>query len=238
MKLYYLLWSALLCTVVALAAYFIASDDATVSIAPRASSPSLSTHQPPARSFLPHPEANPSVKNTIPELAAHLSSPRTATSAAAEPIFHTAMFSPSGVSTSLKAPHRTAGRKEVNARTSRLFSSTRFVNFSPVAPTYPTSSGEVSFELDPGVQVPAVLLDGEDLLPQSVSEAKKGIAREFEREVMNASSDSNSPTSNLVQTWAAAKSTANDRFRALFGEAAYNEKAMQAAREALPPEAR
>ena len=98
--------------------------------------------------------------------------------------------------------------------------------------------GAMTFELGPGVPLPAALLESESPLPPAVAAAKEGIAREFQRDVTDAVAQPNTLTPSVGKTWPAAKAKADAQFRAMFGDAAFNEWSMQAAREALPTKAR
>lgn len=94
--------------------------------------------------------------------------------------------------------------------------------------------GGFTFELDAGVHLPAALLESESALPPAIATAKEGIAREFQREVTDAVARPGTPSRDVGKVWPAAKAKADAQFRAMFGEAAFNEWNMQAAREALP----
>ena len=98
--------------------------------------------------------------------------------------------------------------------------------------------GAMTFELDPGVPLPAALMESESPLPPVLAAAKEGIAREFQRDVTDAVAQPDTPAPVAGKTWPAAKAKADAQFRALFGDAAFNEWNMQAAREALPAKPR
>ena len=111
---------------------------------------------------------------------------------------------------------------------------------TPESPLIPRefALGSVTFELDPGVPLPAALMESESPLPPVLAAAKEGIAREFQRDVTDAVAQPNTPSPSVGKTWPAAKAKADAQFRALFGDAAFNEWNMQAAREALPAKPR
>lgn len=99
------------------------------------------------------------------------------------------------------------------------------------------SGAETSIlELDPGVPVPAALLpsEGESDSP-TVAAAQQQIADTFVQEVDNALSQPETPTSDIAvnDAYYDSLNAADEQYRALYGDAAYNQKTMQATMEAL-----
>jgi hypothetical protein len=106
-------------------------------------------------------------------------------------------------------------------------------------------------ELPPGVQAPAVLVqdapqpsqtqpaDQENRAPsEGQKAAQQQIANQFANDLAKAAADGTATgtadgTSVDAAAWAAAQQRADEHYRLLFGDDAYNQKTIQAAREAL-----
>jgi hypothetical protein len=110
---------------------------------------------------------------------------------------------------------------------------------NPADPVQRNSANDsVEVELSPGVQVPAVFLDdGEDMTP-SQQEAAQNIADNFSREIGKAVAGATHAGANpagpsLDNAWFSAKNRADEQYRALFGNDAYNRKSVEAGIEAV-----
>ena len=99
----------------------------------------------------------------------------------------------------------------------------------------PSAAGPVTLELDPGVPVPAALLPAaEENRSPTVAAAQEQIADSFVREVDEALSQPETPAGNAAvnDAYYDALTRANELYRALHGDEAYNKKTMQATLEA------
>lgn len=114
--------------------------------------------------------------------------------------------------------------------------------FTPLYP--PTQTGRIQttpmiLELDPGVRAPAAVLENTEALSPGQSKAKAIVAAEFAEEISKAveePSTSQQPDATPgvdEAAWVQAQREADERFRALFGDAAYNRASMQAAQESM-----
>ncbi len=98
----------------------------------------------------------------------------------------------------------------------------------------PVASAEL-LELDPGVPVPAALLEPEEGgQPPTVVAAQQQIADSFVQQVENALSQPESPAGNAAvnESYYDNLTHANELYRALYGDQAHNQKTMQATLEA------
>lgn len=187
-----------------------------------------------------------------PGAAAAASPERPAVAATLEPKHHRAPSAPNLTAPPLPAarpalagtspattsatPSTTADKESSTVEVAALLQATPTMDSPVIAREF--TIGAMTFELGPGVPLPAALLESESPLPPAVAAAKEGIAREFQRDVTDAVVQPNTLSPAVGKTWPAAKAKADAQFRALFGEAAFNEWNMQAAREALPAKAR
>lgn len=90
-------------------------------------------------------------------------------------------------------------------------------------------------ELDPGVPVPAALLEPEaGSQSPTVAAAQQQIADSFVQQVENALNQPESPAGDAAvnETYYDSLTQANELYRALYGDQAYNQKTMQATLEA------
>lgn len=91
-------------------------------------------------------------------------------------------------------------------------------------------------EVDPGVPLPAAMLPAdEESQSPVVAAAQQQISDSFAQEVDNALSDPETANSDSAvnEAYFESLNAANEQYRALYGEAAYNHKTMQASLEAL-----
>ena len=107
-------------------------------------------------------------------------------------------------------------------------------------PTMPLAgypgSDSMEWELAPGVPVPAALLPaGEERPSPAVAEAKERIADSFVQDLQNVLADPLSAPSDarVSDTYFNSLNNANEQYRALYGDAAFNQKTMQATMEAI-----
>ena len=107
-------------------------------------------------------------------------------------------------------------------------------------PTVPpagfSGSDSMEWELAPGVPVPAALLPAEEESPSPiVVEAQERIADSFVQELQNVLADPLSAPSDaqVNETYFNSLNKANEQYRALYGDAAFNQKTMQATMEAI-----
>ena len=104
---------------------------------------------------------------------------------------------------------------------------------------YPGSDSmelELELELAPGVAVPAALLPAEEESPSPiVAEAQERIADSFVQDLQNVLADPLSAPSDarVNDTYFNSLNNANEQYRALYGDAAFNQKTMQATMEAI-----
>lgn len=98
------------------------------------------------------------------------------------------------------------------------------------------SPHSIEWELAPGVPVPAALVPlGEEKPSPIVAEAQERIADSFVQDLQNVLSDplTASDDAKVNETYFNSLNDANEQYRALYGEAAYNQKTMQATMEAI-----
>jgi hypothetical protein len=89
----------------------------------------------------------------------------------------------------------------------------------------PLATDGVLYEIDPGIKAPVALAGIEEPLTPQQAAAVEQIAREFDEAVV-AAGDS-------AEAWEEARRAADERYRLLFGDEAFNQKTMREAREAL-----
>jgi len=97
-------------------------------------------------------------------------------------------------------------------------------------------AGALVVEVGPGIALPAAFLPGDEALSPELAKLKAGIAQEFEREIADALSEQTDAPQHIEDIYSAAKSRADERFRQLFGDEAFNHYAARAAREAAAEE--
>jgi len=102
----------------------------------------------------------------------------------------------------------------------------------------PAASGADAsvLELDPGVPMPAALLPTEGgSQPPTVAAAQQQIADSFVQSVDNALSQPATANNDAAanQAYYDSLASANEQYRALYGDEAFNQKTMQASLEAL-----
>jgi hypothetical protein len=73
----------------------------------------------------------------------------------------------------------------------------------------------------------------EDALYPGQIDARQQIAKDFEREIADALSQPGSDKADLDEIWNKARQRADNRFRLLFGDDAYNRASVAAAKEAV-----
>ena len=131
----------------------------------------------------------------------------------------------------------TLNRSKANSATSTGFPA------SPLKlPTVPpagfssSDSMELELELAPGVAVPAALLPAEEESSSPiVAEAQERIADSFVQDLQNVLADPLSAPSDarVSDAYFNSLNNANEQYRALYGDAAFNQKTMQATMEAI-----
>jgi hypothetical protein len=131
----------------------------------------------------------------------------------------------------------TLNRSRANSATSKGFpaSPLKLPTMPPAG--YPGSdSMELELELAPGVAVPAALLPAEEESSSPiVAEAQERIADSFVQDLQNVLADPLSAPSDaqVNDTYFNSLNNANEQYRALYGDAAFNQKTMQATMEAI-----
>lgn len=99
-------------------------------------------------------------------------------------------------------------------------------NSVSATPGLPSASAMV-WEVDEGLPLPVVLAPSDSELAGPLLNANESIIQEFEKGI-GSSSTANSDVEVTTATWLQAKSKADARYKALYGDAAYNQRAMQA----------
>jgi hypothetical protein len=94
-------------------------------------------------------------------------------------------------------------------------------------------SGPITLELKSGVRLPLAAVKTDDALYPSQIDARQQIAKDFEREIADALSQPGSDKADLDEIWNKARQRADNRFRLLFGDDAYNRASVAAAKEAV-----
>lgn len=91
-----------------------------------------------------------------------------------------------------------------------------------------------ALELDPGVPVPAALLTLQEKLPPTVAAARQQLADSFVQDVNAALNQPGIGNNDAAvgKSYYQSLSRANEQYRALFGDAAYNQEGMRATMEA------
>jgi hypothetical protein len=126
-------------------------------------------------------------------------------------------------------------RSRANAATSTGFPASP-LKLQTVPPAGFSGSDSIEWELAPGVPVPAALLPaGEESPSPIVAEARERIADSFVQDLQNVFADPLSAPSDarVNDTYFDSLNTANEQYRALYGDAAFNQKTMQATMEAI-----
>lgn len=103
--------------------------------------------------------------------------------------------------------------------------------FVPLIEGRPASPAPVIVEMTPGIPLPAVLLESDQVLSPEAEAMKGRIAQEFEDEISKAADPENSEVN--PDDFAAARRRADERYRMFFGDAAYNYMTMSAAKQAV-----
>ena len=93
-------------------------------------------------------------------------------------------------------------------------------------PGLPSASTMV-WEVDEALPLPVVLAQSDSELAGPLLNANESIIQEFEKGI-GSSSSANSDVEVTTEIWLQAKSKADARYKALYGDAAYNQRAMQA----------
>lgn len=98
-----------------------------------------------------------------------------------------------------------------------------------------SSDAEIIFELAPGMLAPAAVATTHEALPLNPAQEtlKEKIADEFAREIEGALADPITTSKALGETWSHAQKRADERFRLMFGNAAFVKQSAAAAREAM-----
>lgn len=115
---------------------------------------------------------------------------------------------------------------------------TEFVPLYPPVHMGRVNSGPLILDLEPGVKVPAAVLDNNQPLAPAQAKAKDLVTEQFADEIANASEQptankpSNAASDVSEAAWLQARRKADERYRALLGDEAYNRATMQASLEA------
>ena len=126
-------------------------------------------------------------------------------------------------------------RSRANAATSTGFPASP-LKLPTVPPAGFSGSDSMEWELAPGVPVPAALLPAEEESPSPiVVQAQERIADSFVQDLQNVLADPLSAPSDakVNDTYFNSLNNANEQYRALYGDAAFNQKTMQATMEAI-----
>ena len=126
-------------------------------------------------------------------------------------------------------------RSRANAATSAGFPASP-LKLPTVPPAGFSGSDSMEWELAPGVPVPAALLPAEEESPSPiVVQAQERIADLFVQDLQNVLADPLSAPSDaqVNDTYFNSLNNANEQYRALYGDAAFNQKTMQATMEAI-----
>jgi hypothetical protein len=133
----------------------------------------------------------------------------------------------------------TLNRSRANSATSVGVPASR-LKLPTVPPAGYSGSGSMEFELElelaPGVAVPAALLPAEEESSSPiVAEAQERIVDSFVQDLQNVLADplSASNDARVNVTYFNSLNNANEQYRALYGDAAFNQKTMQATMEAI-----
>ena len=129
----------------------------------------------------------------------------------------------------------TLNRSRANSATSTGFSPSP-LKLPTVPPAGFSGSDSMELELAPGVAVPAALLPaGEESSSPIVAEAQERIVDSFVQDLQNVLADPLSAPSDakVNDTYFNSLNNANEQYRALYGDAAFNQKTMQATMEAI-----
>ncbi|MFM7181162.1 MAG: hypothetical protein ACKO2G_06825 [Verrucomicrobiales bacterium] len=98
--------------------------------------------------------------------------------------------------------------------------------------------GRQFLELAPGVQLPAILVDETPGRTPQIQEAKENLARSFEKELTEALvSIPAGEEKQLARAYHQARKRSDELYRALFGDAAYNNLGIRKATEAITADA-
>jgi hypothetical protein len=126
-------------------------------------------------------------------------------------------------------------KPRANAATSTGFPSSP-LKLPTVPPVGFSGSDSIEWELAPGVAVPAALLPAEEESSSPiVAEAQERIVDSFVQDLQNVLADplSASNDGKVNDTYFNSLNNANEQYRALYGDAAFNQKTMQATMEAI-----
>lgn len=111
--------------------------------------------------------------------------------------------------------------------------------FTPLeAPTVvQPARGPMILEVSPGVRLPAILMEADEVLSPQAAAIKERIAEEFAQEIRDAvdpeKSEDPSKPEVAPDEFDPAVRRADERYRMFFGDAAYNQRTMQAAKQAV-----
>jgi hypothetical protein len=129
----------------------------------------------------------------------------------------------------------TLNRSRANSATSTGFPASP-LKLPTVPPVGFSGSDSMELELAPGVPVPAALLPAEEESQSPIlAEAQERIADSFAQDLHNVLADPLSVPSDakVNDTYFNSLNNANEQYRALYGDAAFNQKTMQATMEAI-----
>lgn len=108
---------------------------------------------------------------------------------------------------------------------------TRDTTFVPMNEQPRLSSGPVLLEVTPGIRSPAVLAESDGALSPQATAMKERIAEDFANEVTQAADPETAEVDPV--TFDNARNRADERYRMFFGDAAYNQVTMSAAKRAI-----
>ena len=94
------------------------------------------------------------------------------------------------------------------------------------------SESAIVWEVDEGLPLPVVLVESGSKLAAPLLNANESIIQEFENGI-GSTSTANSELEVTSETWLQAKAKADARYKALYGDGAYNQRAMQALQPSL-----
>jgi hypothetical protein len=93
--------------------------------------------------------------------------------------------------------------------------------------------GGVTLEVPTGARVPIAAMEGGGELTPQQQVAVDEILQDFKKEIVELQTAGEGGAASANDAWEAARKRADERYRILFGDAAYNAMQIQAAREAL-----
>ena len=172
----------------------------------------------------PH-SPEPSVSNNMPVSSRNVSA---AVQAAQYTLSSAPVLAPENPASSHESRQGTSNRSSVESTPSVTSSTSPSTAVSSNANSAIPNADPGAIELEPGVPAPAALMPPEESLPLTVAVAHQHLADSFVQDVNAAINQPGTSDAAASDIYDKSLSSANEQYRALFGDAAYNSASIKA----------